>query len=58
MRAVAERLRRAAAAAAEPRLRDAGNPAPGAARDLEVAAHLQRSVELGIDRERTVTRCQ
>src|SRR5262249_12320198 len=52
--AVAEGLGVAAAAAAEFCLRHACDDAAGAARDLEVAAYAQRTVDLGIDREGAV----
>ena len=54
VRAVAERLGGAAAAAAQVRRGDARDDPPGAADDLEVAAHLKRSVGLRVDRERPV----
>src|SRR5207302_11347412 len=58
MRAVAEGLRRAAAAAAQARARHSSHDATGAARDLEVAAHRKRSVRLRLDRQHAITHWQ
>jgi hypothetical protein len=54
VRAVAIRLVGAAATTTQRRARHARHDAPGAADDLHVAAHLQRSVGLWIDRQRSV----
>src|ERR1700733_10310097 len=54
MRAVAERLRAAGAAAAQRCLPDARDDAAGATRDLQIAAHAERTIGLRIDRELAV----
>src|SRR5688572_28844919 len=54
MRAVAERLRIAGAAAAQPGGLHARHDAPRAAGDLEVAAYAQRPVGFRIHRERAI----
>src|SRR6266702_5717712 len=52
--AVAERLRGAAAAATQLRCHHTGNHAPGATRDLQVAANRQGAVELRVDGQHAV----
>src|SRR5215468_468059 len=53
MRAIAERLARRPAAAAQPRILGARHRAPGARADLDTADHLQRPIDQWRDPERT-----
>jgi len=58
MAAIAERLVRTLATAAQTCARHARDHAAGAARALQIAVYLQRSVDLQIDLQRAVPHCQ